>query len=422
MSAIRVGYKQTELGVIPEDWICTSVGQLVQSDILEKPLDGNHGNIHPKSGDFVDFGIPFVMANNVQGGRLDLYNCSFIRKEQADSLQKGFSRSGDVLLTHKATIGNTAVVGEIPFPYVMLTPQVTYYRVKDRERLSNVYLRHFFDSASFQKTLQLMSGGGTRSYIGITAQLQLPVVVPPTVAEQEAVAEALSDADALIESLEQLLAKKRHLKQGAVQELLKPKAGWIYERLEDVADVIDPHPSHRAPPEAANGIPFVGIGDLNEDGEIVGRKLRYVSAVVFDEHRSRYRVEDNLIGLGRVASIGKVVRLKDVGGKYAISPTLGVIRGTKVSREYLLHALKSQFVTDQFTRIMSGSTRSSVGMVVLRRLVVPLPATETEQTSIAAVLSEMDAELAELGGLLDKTRALKQGMMQKLLTGEIRLI
>src|SRR5439155_2547263 len=130
---------------------------------------------------------------------VDLSNCAFIRKEQADSLQKGFSRSGDVLLTHKATIGHTAIVGEIPSEYIMLTPQVTYYRVADRTRLSNFYLRQFFESSPFQSILMSMSGGGTRSYIGITAQLQLPVLLPPIKAEQEAIAEALSDADALIE-------------------------------------------------------------------------------------------------------------------------------------------------------------------------------------------------------------------------------
>jgi hypothetical protein len=69
---IPKGYKQTEVGVIPEDWIFTTVGQLVSDGVLDKPLDGNHGNIHPKSGDFVSFGIPFVMANNVHNGFVDL--------------------------------------------------------------------------------------------------------------------------------------------------------------------------------------------------------------------------------------------------------------------------------------------------------------------------------------------------------------
>ena len=97
---VKPGYKQTEAGVIPEAWKCTTVGQLVRDGILEKPLDGNHGNIHPKSGDFVSYGIPFVMANNIREGQVDLSGCAFIRKKQADRLQKGFSRSGDVLLTH----------------------------------------------------------------------------------------------------------------------------------------------------------------------------------------------------------------------------------------------------------------------------------------------------------------------------------
>lgn len=124
---VKQGYKKTEVGVIPEDWECTTVEQLFRGGLIEKPLDGNHGNIHPKSGDFVSSGIPFVMANNLKGGNVDLESCAFIRKEQADSLQKGFSKQGDVLLTHKATIGHTAVVGAIPFEYIMLTPQVTYY-------------------------------------------------------------------------------------------------------------------------------------------------------------------------------------------------------------------------------------------------------------------------------------------------------
>ena len=223
----NAGYKQTEVGVIPEDWKYTTVSQLVRDGILEKPLDGNHGNIHPKSEDFVSFGIPFVMANNVQDGRVDLSNCKFIREHQANSLQKGFSLQGDVLLTHKATIGNTAVVEENPFKYIMLTPQVTYYRVADHTRLSNFYLRQFFDSSIFQSVLLSMSGGGTRAYIGITAQLQLPIVLPSTKAEQDAIAEALSDMDLEIASVEVKLTKTYKIKQGMMQELLTGKIRLI---------------------------------------------------------------------------------------------------------------------------------------------------------------------------------------------------
>lgn len=89
---------------------------------------------------------------------------------------------------------------------------------------------------------------------------------------------------------------------------------------------------------------------------------------------------------------------------------------------YLLYSLKSIFVTQQFVKIMSGSTRSSVGMEVLRELQILIPSTKLEQTVIAQILSDMDAEIAELETKLAKARAVKQGMMQQLLTGKIRLV
>ncbi len=251
---------------------------------------------------------------------------------------------------------------------------------------------------------------------------EIVVSFPSNKAEQEAIAETLSDSDAHIESLEQLIAKKRRFKQGALQELLCPKNGWSIKKLENIADVIDPHPSHRAPTMVPDGIPFVGIGDLHENGDLIGTKIRTVDSSVFDEHLTRYDLKEELIGLGRVASIGKVVKLKWFGEKYVISPTLGVIRGTKVKRDYLLYALQSKAVAYQFNKIMSGSTRSSVGMVVLRKLDIALPIEEAVQSSIAAILSDMDAEIAALEDKLAKARMLKQGMMQELLTGRIRLV
>lgn len=190
---------------------------------------------------------------------------------------------------------------------------------------------------------------------------------------------------------------------------------WEVRKLEEIADVIDPHPSHRAPPEVTNGIPFVGIGDLNENGEIIASKVRNVAPSVFYEHQKRYDLVEELIGLGRVASIGKVVKIKSIGSRYTISPTLGIIRGTKVKRDYLLYALKSKAVTDQFNKIMSGSTRSAVGMIVLRKLDIFLPTTEKEQESIATALSDTDALIESLEQLIAKKRQIKQGAMQELL-------
>lgn len=186
--------KQTEIGPVPESWEVMKVQDLVDRDILDKPIDGNHGEIHPKVSDFVPEGIPFIMASDLKGGLVDIETCNFLTKDRADRLRKGFSLPGDVLLSHKATIGETAIVPDVEH-YVMLTPQVTYYRVLDRESLSNEYLRCYFDSPAFQKPLKTIAGdGSTRAYIGITKQRDLPVLLPK-IEEQRKLANVFSCLD-----------------------------------------------------------------------------------------------------------------------------------------------------------------------------------------------------------------------------------
>lgn len=189
-----------KLGIKDESIRLFTVRELIEKNWLYKPLDGNHGEIHPKSEDFVASGIPFVMASDIVDGRVDYTQCNQITRKQADTLRKGFAHNGDVLLTHKATIGRTTVVNYAEQPYVMLTPQVTFYRVKNSREINNKYLRYFFDFQFFQDTIKLWAGAGsTRAYLGITEQQKLPVLLPD-IKKQEKIASILSAYDDLIEN------------------------------------------------------------------------------------------------------------------------------------------------------------------------------------------------------------------------------
>ena len=201
------------------DWERTTIGVLVDGGLLYPPKDGNHGNIHPKSSDYVADGIPFIMASDLNGGLIDIVNCHFISKEQAETLQKGFAKEGDVLLSHKGTVGEVSVVRKINTPYLMLTPQVTYYRVKDRSRLSNEFLAQLFVAEAFQSNLLEVSGGGTRAYIGITEQAKLRVQLPQDAAEQQRIASCLSSLDELITAETQRLEALKTHKRGLMQQL-----------------------------------------------------------------------------------------------------------------------------------------------------------------------------------------------------------
>ena len=158
------------------EWKTYTVQELIDLGMLEVPMDGNHGNLHPKVSDYVSDGIPFIMANDLVDGKIDYKKCAHITEAQARQLKKGFAHPGDVLLTHKATIGRTALVGN-EYNTIILTPQITYYRVK--KGISNRYLKAYFDSKGFQELLSNWAGSGsTRAYLGITAQRKLPILLP----------------------------------------------------------------------------------------------------------------------------------------------------------------------------------------------------------------------------------------------------
>ena len=176
LSDQAVCYIQNSITNQSESWTKYSVNDLVSKGLLDAPIDGNHGEIHPKASDYVQSGVPFIMANNLISGYVDYENCAYITSNQANSLRKGFAHPGDVLLTHKATIGRTAIVSD-KYPITILTPQVTYYRTNGY--LYNGFLRYYFETPEFKTTLASWSGAGsTRAYIGITKQLELPISIP----------------------------------------------------------------------------------------------------------------------------------------------------------------------------------------------------------------------------------------------------
>lgn len=174
------------------EWKEYTVQDLIDQGMLAEPMDGNHGGIHPKSSDYVSSGVPFIMANDLINGSVDYKHCAFITQQQAKTLKKGFAHPNDVLITHKATIGRTAIVPKT-YGTIILTPQVTYYRAL--QGINFRYLKYYFDSSFFQTTFNNWAGAGsTRAYLGIMAQRKLPIILP-SLATQNKIAAILSSID-----------------------------------------------------------------------------------------------------------------------------------------------------------------------------------------------------------------------------------
>ena len=232
----------------------------------------------------------------------------------------------------------------------------------------------------------------------------LLVPVPPTKAEQEAIASALSDADALIDSLSQLLAKKRQIKQGAMQELLTGKrrllgfsGEWEVKRLGDLCSM-----------KSGYGITSEHIDEFSVFPCYGGNGLR--------GYTQRYTHDGNYVLVGRQGALcGNVV---SVDGKFFASEHAIVVTPFKESDIRWLSRILARMNLNQYSE---SSAQPGLSVAKLLELECPVPSVQ-EQTAIATILSDMDAEIAALENKLAKARQLKQGMMQELLTGRIRLV
>ncbi|MBM6583989.1 restriction endonuclease subunit S [Microvirga sp. BT689] len=205
--------KDTVIGEIPETWEAITLGSLLRAGDIIDIQDGNHGEKHPKVSDYVEEGIPFIMARDITDRTLDLEGSAKITRKQADSLRVGRSLPGDVLLTHKGTVGRVGITPNVP-SYVMLTPQVTYYRVSAQGRLDRDYLATVFGGTKFREALMIGSDQSTRKYIGITEQKKL-VIPLPSYNEQLEISAKVAGVEevecAASRELTQLLAIKKSL-------------------------------------------------------------------------------------------------------------------------------------------------------------------------------------------------------------------
>lgn len=213
------------IGEIPEHWIMPDIKKLIQKGSIEHQ-DGNHGELHPTANDYVDYGIPFIMASNVSNGNIDFKKCKKLAKQLTDKLRIGFSKEGDVLLTHKGTVGNTAIVSNLDFDYIMLTPQVTYYRTTD-ENLLNKFIYFFFNSDAFKTQIDIIaSKGSTRAYIGLIQQKELKMVTPP-IKEQISISNYLdgktTELDTLIQKEKQRIKLLKEYRQSLISEVVTGK-------------------------------------------------------------------------------------------------------------------------------------------------------------------------------------------------------
>ncbi|WP_051412255.1 restriction endonuclease subunit S [Halonatronum saccharophilum] len=438
---MKAGYKKTKMGVIPEGWEVKKIQELINNNIISEVLDGNHGSRHPKSSDYQKKGIPFIMANNLKNGRVDLNNCKFITKERSKDLKKGFAKAGDVLLTHKGTIGETAIVPDID-KYIVLTPQVTYYRISDSSKLNNKYLKYCLDSDKFQRVLTNLSSQSTRSYIGITKQKKLYIIIPP-LEEQEKIATILSSVDEYIEEIDRMIEDLQELKKGLMQKLLtgqwriengklrvnkdfkKTKLGmipegWEVKKLNDICSVKGGKriPKGHSLIDEKNEFPYIRVADMYMGGVSLD-EIKYVPVEVADKI-SRYRITKDDIFISVAGTLGVVGAVPIELDNANLTENADKLTNIKCNKDFLLYILQSELIQRVIENEKTLNAQPKLAIKRIRKFNIPVPPLE-EQEKIASILSSVDGRIETYQEEREDFRELKKGLMQKLLTGQVRV-
>lgn len=416
-------FKQTEVGDVPTDWNCLFVTQIVES--RPNAIVGGPFGSDLVSKDYVLAGVPVIRGQNM-GKSYVSGDFVFVSNQKAKQLQANLAKPGDLVFTQRGTLGQVSIVP--PEPYDEYVVSQSQMKLSLNTNLVSVgYVFQYFSSPGGQRQIfdSAIQTGVPHTNLGILRSYQIPA--PPTVNEQQAIATALSDADALIESLEQLLAKKHQIKQGAMQELLTAqrrlpgfKEEWVTKVLGDLADI------------RSGGTPSTLNSDY-WDGDVLWCTPTDITAL--NGHKYLGVTARKITEMGLKSSSAEIIPAGSIVmtsratiGECAINTVpLSTNQGFKnflpfegVDGEFLYYLLTMQ--KQGFIGLCGGSTFLEIGKSQLRGYLVRLPATKAEQTAIAQVLSEMDADIAAVEARLTKARAIKQGMMQELLTGRIRLV
>lgn len=389
MSAgVPPGYKQTEVGVIPEDWGVEPLG--CHCDPVTK---GTTPTSIGKS--FKASGIKFIKAETIsESGKMLPSKLAFIDLPTHNLLARSQLSSGDLLVSIAGVLGRVGIIEEADLP-ANINQALAIVRLGRGSKVQRSYLICQLRSPSVKKQISDINVQAAQANISLQNVRDLQIPLPPTKLEQQAIAEALSDADALIEGLGRLIAKKRQLKQGALRKLLSPREGWSECCIGDVLTVM--HGKSQREVEDRNGIyPILATG-----GQI--------------GNANRFLYDRPSVLIGRKGTIDRP--------QYMDRPfwTVDTLFYSVVHEPNNAKYLYYQFRLIDWKQHNEASGVPSLNARTIENIELKVPSS-AEQTAIAAILSDMDTEISALEVKLTKARQVKEGMMQDLLTGKVRLV
>jgi type I restriction enzyme S subunit len=405
MTKVREGYKETEIGVIPEDWEVKKLYEVL--DVR----DGTHDSPKQKSE-----GIPLITSKNLKNGKIDLTEITYISEEDHLSISKRSKvDNGDIIFAMIGTIGNPVI---IDLDYEFSIKNVALLKF-NKTIISNVLVKNLIDSSIVVNQFAQKRAGGVQKFVSLGLIRNIEIPLPP-LQEQQRIAEILSTTDAHIEKLDKTIEDYQLLKKGMMKKLLTegightefketeigriPKA-WEVKNILEICDI---HDSKRKP---------IKKGDRSE----IGGNIPYYGASGIIDYVKDYIFDDELILFGedgenlRSRNVPLVFR---VNGKCWINNHAHVFT-IKDKKKDDVNFITAMLEAKDYSPFIVGSAQPKITQGDLKHIYIARPENQ-EQQYIAEILVTIDEKIVTLQNQRQDFIQLKKILMEKLLTGKIR--
>jgi len=422
MSKVKKGYKDTEFGIIPNDWNIDTFGNL---------LEGFTSGATPYRAipSFYNGNILWISSGELNYNWItDTIEHISLEAQKRTNLKKhpvGTFLMAITGLEAEGTRGRCAFIGK------PATTNQSCLAIYPTAKLATEYLFYFYRQYANYLAFKYSQGTKQQSYTAKIAK-QLPICCPSDIQEQQAIAEALSDIDTLINALNRQIEKKKNIKQGAMQELLtgqKKLQGFKEEFKETIISSIGkPYNGITGKTKENFGkgeafyIPFVNV--LNNT--IINTSQLEKVDIKNYENQNTVIKGDLLFNTSSETpeEVGLCsVMMEDIDSLYLNSFCFGFrVINQDMNPLFLSHFFRSRHGRDLMLMLSQGSTRYNLSKSAFLKSFIRIPSTKEEQTAIAQILTDMDNEIEQLEKKRDKYLNIKSGMMQQLLTGQIRLL
>ncbi len=422
MNKVKEGYKRTEIGIIPVDW---SIDKL--SNLTDKITDGTH-----KTPTYMEEGIPFLRITDIQKSEINWNHVKYVSQDEHNELIKRCKpEKGDILYSKNGTIGIPKII-DWDKEFSIFVSLCLIKIKKDSDKLYNKFLEKYLGSDSCLNQIRLRAKQGTVTNLHLEEIRELAIPLP-TIKEQQKISVILSSLDEKIENADNLIEKTKELKKGLMKMLLTKGIGhdrfkdtengripedWEVKTIEEVCNIVDYR--GKTPLKVDEGVFLVTAKNIGKGFIDYNVSKECIREQDYSEVMSRGLPKKGDVLFTTEAPLGNVANIDRVD--IALAQRVIKLRGTSeiLDNYYLKYFMLSEIFQKNIYDEATGSTVLGIKGSRLKKIKVLIPKLN-EQLQIASILTIVDEKIEQYESKKEKLQELKKGLMQKLLTGKIRV-